>query len=98
MGKNTISACMSEVLIKQCRYVAVLKREDIIRQIQGTPIIRIPKVEMTKVDENTDMVAVKYDDMTLKFHLHWKNSQDGTRHVVKDVTSVEEQPKAAMEC
>ena len=89
---------MSEVLIKQCRYVAVLKKEDILRQIQGTPIIRIPKVERLPLNEDTDMVAVKYDDMTLKFHFHWKKSQDGTRHVVENVTSVEEQPQAAMEC
>ena len=89
---------MSEVLIKQCRYVAVLKKEDILRQIQGTPIIRIPKVERLPLNEDTDMVVVKYEDMTLSFHFHWKKSQDGTRHVVENVTSVEEQPQAAMEC
>ena len=74
MAQSTISACMSEVLLKQCKYVAVLKKEDIIRQIQSTPILRIPK----------------YDDMTLRFHFHWKKSQDETRHVVRDIVPLEE--------
>lgn len=90
MAQNTISACMSEVLIKQCKYVAVLKKEDIIRQIQNTPIIRIPEIERLPLNDDTDMVAVKYDDMTLRFHFHWKKSQDETRHVVRDIVPLEE--------
>ena len=91
MAQNTISACMSEVLIKQCKYVAVLKKEDIIRQIQSTPIIRIPKIERLPLNDDTDMVTVKYDDMTLRFHFHWKKSQDETRHVVRDIVPLEEE-------
>ena len=90
MAQNTISACMSEVLIKQCKYVAVLKKEDIIRQIQSTPIIRIPKIERLPLNDDTDMVTVKYDDMTLRFHFHWKKSQDETRHVVRNIVPLEE--------
>ena len=90
MAQNTISACMSEVLIKQCKYVAVLKKEDIIRQIQSTPIIRIPKIERLPLNDDTDMVVVKYDDMTLRFHFHWKKSQNETRHVVRDIVPLEE--------
>lgn len=91
MAQSTISACMSEVLIKQCKYVAVLKKEDIIRQIQSTPIIRIPKIERLPLNDDTDMVTVKYDDMTLRFHFHWKKSQDETRHVVRDIVPLEEE-------
>ena len=91
MAQNTISACISEVLIKQCKYVAVLKKEDIIRQIQSTPIIRIPKIERLPLNDDTDMVTVKYDDMTLRFHFHWKKSQDETRHVVRDIVPLEEE-------
>ena len=91
MAQNTISACMSEVLIKQCKYVAVLKKEDIIRQIQSTPIIRIPKIERLPLNDDTDMVTVKYDDMTLRFHFHWKKSQDETRLVVRDIVPLEEE-------
>ena len=90
MAQNTISACMSEVLIKQCKYVAVLKKEDIIRQIQNTPIIRIPKIERLPLNDDTDMVTVKYDDMALRFHFHWKKSQDETRHVVRNIVPLEE--------
>ena len=91
MAQNTISACISEVLIKQCKYVAVLKKEDIIRQIQSTPIIRIPKIERLSLNDDTDMVAVKYDDVTLRFHFHWKKSQDETRRVVRDIVPLEEE-------
>ena len=91
MAQNTISACISEVLIKQCKYVAVLKKEDIIRQIQSTPIIRIPKIKRLTQNDDTDMVAVKYDDMTLRFHFHWKKSQDETRLVVRDIVPLEEE-------
>ena len=91
MAQNTISACISEVLIKQCKYVAVLKKEDIIRQIQSTPIIRIPKIERLCLNDDTDMVAVKYDDVTLRFHFHWKKSQDETRLVVRDIVPLEEE-------
>ena len=90
MAQNTISACISEVLIKQCKYVAVLKKEDIIRQIQSTPIIRIPKIESLTLNDDTDMVAVKYDAVTLRFHFHWKKSQDETRLVVRDIVPLEE--------
>ena len=91
MAQNTISACISEVLIKQCKYVAVLKKEDIIRQIQSTPIIRIPKIERLPLNDDTDMVTVKYDDVTLRFHFHWKKSQDETRLVVRDIVPLEEE-------
>ena len=91
MAQNTISACMSEVLIKQCKYVAVLKKEDIIRQIQSTPIIRIPKIERLPLNDDTDMGTVKYDDRALRFHFHWKKSQDETRHVVRNIVPLEEE-------
>ena len=91
MAQNTISACISEVLIKQCKYVAVLKKEDIIRQIQSTPIIRINKNERLSLNDDTDMVAAKYDDVTLRFHFHWKKSQDETRLVVRDIVPLEEE-------